>query len=251
MQKKIESYSETFKHRGALYHDAMGKYPDVRQEEFQCVLEDVLIPDGNTICDIPSGGGYIAPYLPKNCNLISVDFSQGFTTASNMNNGSIILSSPFRIPIKNMSVDTVISIAGVHHHEDQRMFYKNTHEILKTNGSFILADVKADSKVAYFLDNVVGNFNSTGHQGIYLSDNSYEHLKDVGFVIKMKKHKKFSWVFKAEEDICNFMLLFFDMKNISHEILIKSVDNILGIQQKGGEFHVSWSLMTFYCVKPE
>ena len=241
-----DSYSEIFSQRGKLYHMAMEKYPNARKEEFQHSLENVIFNDGDIICDIPSGGGYLAPYINKNCNLISIEFSNGFTD-QNTNINNCALTSPSKLPLKNNSINTTISIAGIHHHSNQQSFYSEIFRSLKSNGLFVLSDVQINSNIAFFLDNIVGKYNSTGHSGIYLSSKTKNELEKVGFHVTNMKLNKFSWIFDSLHDITDFMKIFFDLNNISHAKLLNYVQTILGIEKRNGKYHVGWSLMTFYC----
>lgn len=249
MSNEKTGYLETFNRRGELYHRAMKEYPDVRVEEFKSVVDNVKFNDGDIICDIPSGGGYLEPYISKKCDIISIDFSHGFVNSEKLIHHPFLISSPNHIPLKNNSIDTAISIAGVHHNENQQHFYSNVYSILKEDGNFILSDVFINSNVAYFLDSVVGKYNSTGHDGLYLTDKTHQQLIDSGFVIEQHAHKKFSWTFNSEKDISKFMLLFFDMKNIKQDKLLNIIDDTLGIYLKDGRYYVRWSLMTYYCNK--
>ena len=128
----------------------MKKYPDARKEEFKCTLENAIFNDDDIVCDIPSGGGYISPYINKNCHLVLIEFSKGFTNNNNTANNNHILTSPNQLPLKNHSVNTVISIAGVHHHKKQQLFYNAIYKTLKDNGVFILSDVQINSNIAFF-----------------------------------------------------------------------------------------------------
>ena len=90
----------------------------------------------------------------------------------------------------------------------------------------------------FFLDNIVGKYNSTGHQGIYLSDKTNMQLENSGFIIFKKKLNKFSWVFDSIHDVTDFMIMFFDMSNISHTKLIKIIKETLGINKINDKYHV-------------
>ena len=59
----FDSYAEIFAERGAAYHRAMAECPNARDAEFLAVLEP-LAGRGGLLCDMPSGGGYLAARLP-------------------------------------------------------------------------------------------------------------------------------------------------------------------------------------------
>ena len=59
----FDTYSEIFDQRGAAYHHAMALCPNARDAELLAVLEPLARRPG-LLCDMPSGGGYLAAHLP-------------------------------------------------------------------------------------------------------------------------------------------------------------------------------------------
>ena len=75
----FDTYKDIFNKRGKAYHEAMALAPDARKQEFDLILEQAQIKEGQTICDMPSGGGYLQYYLPEfDIDLISVESSREF-----------------------------------------------------------------------------------------------------------------------------------------------------------------------------
>src|SRR5205814_3213379 len=61
--RMFDTYAEIFEQRAADYHYAMRQSPRARDAEFQVVLEPIRHAASGLICDMPSGGGYLADYL--------------------------------------------------------------------------------------------------------------------------------------------------------------------------------------------
>ena len=67
----FSTYKDIFDKRGLAYHEAMLKYPHARSHEFESILEQALVQSGQTLCDMPSGGGYIQRFIqPENVKLL-------------------------------------------------------------------------------------------------------------------------------------------------------------------------------------
>ena len=77
----FDSYAEIFAERGAAYHAAMAACPRARDAEFHAVLEPLRNSPEGLLCDLPSGGGYLAAHLPPGLRYVGVDPSDDFIDA--------------------------------------------------------------------------------------------------------------------------------------------------------------------------
>src|SRR4051794_11989784 len=77
----FDTYSEIFQQRGAAYHGAMAACPRARDPEFLAVLDPLGELTGGLLCDMPSGGGYLAAHLPLGMRYVGVDPSDDFIHA--------------------------------------------------------------------------------------------------------------------------------------------------------------------------
>ena len=60
----FQSYEDIFSQRADAYQKAMELCPTARDREFQLAVEAAEVKSGETVCDSPSGGGYLRAYLP-------------------------------------------------------------------------------------------------------------------------------------------------------------------------------------------
>lgn len=97
----MNDYRLIFQQRANDYHFAMQHYPNVRINEFNNLIKSTNFSKVKNVLDIPSGGGYLKKYLPNHLNIISTDFSEGFT------NDSIQLVTPEKLPFESNSFDAV------------------------------------------------------------------------------------------------------------------------------------------------
>ncbi|GAB6069157.1 hypothetical protein JCM30760_02540 [Thiomicrorhabdus hydrogeniphila] len=239
--KDLLDYEDIFEQRGNSYHQAMTLFPDARKQEFEQLVSRANLTPNCTVADIPSGGGYLKKYLPD-----SVIY-QGHEPCTNFDNHSTAcssLQSLLPLPWKDESVDCTFSLAGVHHLSDKERLFKEVHRITKPGGTFILSDVAEGSKTADFLDNFVGTYNSTGHNGLYLKHITIKELESTGWSIISKENIDFHWEFDNEEQVADFCRLLFDLDNIDNTQIIDAIERTLGLIFSDGRIKMNWSLTT-------
>ncbi|GGD63976.1 hypothetical protein [Lacimicrobium alkaliphilum] len=59
----FNTYQEIFNNRAWSYHQAMQSAPDARRLEFEIALDYLQPGTGQSIVDMPSGGGYLKQYI--------------------------------------------------------------------------------------------------------------------------------------------------------------------------------------------
>ena len=74
----FDTYADIFKKRAREYHHAMKASPRARDREFEAVLEPLRATRTGLVCDMPSGGGYLAPYLWPGMEYLAVDPATDF-----------------------------------------------------------------------------------------------------------------------------------------------------------------------------
>ncbi len=245
----FESYEEIFKKRGHLYHEAMTLYPDARKEEFNKIIEIANIRDGDIICDIPSGGGYLKNFINTGVKIVSIETSRAFAKLCKANGNSSLLSNLDKIAVKTNSVDRIISLAGLHHIEDKLSFYRESYRILKNSGALCIADAWRGSMVSMFLDMFVHEHNSMGHQGAYLDENTQGELERCGFNISYSSSIKYYWKFASLDDMATYFQLLFGIDKASHEEILDGINRYLGYALVNKEFCLNWELSFYRAIK--
>jgi hypothetical protein len=61
----FDTYKEIFDNRAESYRTGMRGFPQARKEEFYWAVKYLHISPGDTICDVPSGGGYLRDFISK------------------------------------------------------------------------------------------------------------------------------------------------------------------------------------------
>jgi len=99
----------------------MFKFKNVRDEEFENIIEIADLKENHVVLDIPAGGCYLSWYLPKSINLIPVETTKTFANLCEENTGmkSVLVENVYNLPFEDNSIDRIISLAGIHHLTDE------------------------------------------------------------------------------------------------------------------------------------
>ncbi|HWJ60497.1 MAG TPA: methyltransferase domain-containing protein, partial [Acidimicrobiales bacterium] len=163
-------YGDTFDARGGRYDDAMGRWPSVRDEEFAFVIDLVDPRPGETLIDVPSGGGYLADRVPAGVVVIAVEASEAFIERGRQRGVRAVAAGLRGEGLAPAHADVVLSLAGMHHEDDHDELLAAWTGLLRPGGRLVAADVVAGSAEAVFLDGFVGEWTATGHAGHYFGD---------------------------------------------------------------------------------
>lgn len=242
-----QSYREIFEQRGRAYHQAMLSYPEARAEEFLQLLSRADLQSGEWVADVPSGGGYLANYIPDNIRLLSVDSCREFIANTRRARATLsLMSEPNALALGNNQLDCLLSLAGLHHMADKRPMFQEVTRVLKPGGRFVIADVHEASPVARFLDQTVDRYNRMGHRGAYLCDSTLKQLRDSGLAIDSHHRCRFYWWFASEADLLEFCALMFGLDQLVPSAFIKEVREVLGLTAARGRVGMPWELY-FIC----
>lgn len=236
-------YQAIFDRRGAAYHQAMQRMPEARGEEFRKLLELADLRPGETVCDFPSGGGYLARFLTTPVELVLLETSEQFLRcAASAVADRRLLVRDGRFPLASASVDCCLSMAGLHHVEDKTAVFREVARCLKPGGRFVLADAEVDSPVARFLDEFVGTYCETGHSGLFLGPSTVDELTSVGFDVVVDRRIDYCWRFDSPADTAEFCRLLFGLSQVSDATILEELQRRLGLDRSAGRCDVNWEL---------
>ena len=238
MINNLNHYENIFDVRGSCYDDAMRQYPNARDLEFKQLVDSANFRNNLVIVDVPAGGRYLQNYLPQCCDYRPYEPCASFL-------GDKVSGNLLPLPFSDNIADIAFSLAGVHHIEDKLSFFDEVYRVVKQKGQFVLSDVEKDTPTALFLDEYVGKHNKTGHDGIYLNENTYHELEQVGWYIETKELIKYHWCFNNEESMALFCNSLFDLKSRTLKQTLNAIESYLGIDSlDNGKIGMRWSLRT-------
>jgi SAM-dependent methyltransferase len=241
----FKTYSDIFRERGSAYQQAMILYPKVREKELLHIIQRAELRDGHSVADIPAGGGYLYPLIEAKVKLYSIETTQAFITEAWHRDALdlVLCDTLSHIPIPSLSLDRIISLAGIHHIENQLAIYQEFHRLLKLGGLLSLADVKQGTAVAAFLNEFVHRHSSQGHQGHFLTDHAPDQLTKMGLDVTDSELCHYAWHFESQLQMVHFCQLLFGLDRADPEQILNGLEQYLGYVLIKGQYHLNWELM--------
>ena len=180
----FDTYADIFEQRAGAYHSAMQQWTHARDAEFRSVLEPLRdAPDG-LVCDMPSGGGYLADFLRPGLRYLGVDPAEDFIDAcAEKEPLNTLKSSIADVPLPNDSVDYIVSLAGLHHEPSLESVFAEMQRLVRPGGRVVIADAAVDTSPARFLNGFVARNNPRGHDGRFLDLGTRPLLEAAGLAV--------------------------------------------------------------------
>lgn len=240
----MHDYSEIFNERAHQYHLAMQRWPKARDAEFLALLQDLPITAVDVL-DVPSGGGYLARYLQPHVQLLNCDFSVGFAETG------VPLASPQSLPYQSDSFDAVLSLTGLHHisRENQNVFLRECHRVLRTNGSMLVGEVLRGSPVDAFLNDFVHRHNSQGHEGDFFDVGFKKQLTEAGFNQIDMHVRSYHWQFDKVASLLSYCRNMFGIDQATDQQLEQGLREFLHFREEtNGSVSLPWQLVFYQAV---
>ena len=231
---RSRNYEDIFRHRGSLYHRAMQSSPNARQLEFKHLFAAAPLVIGDTVLDIPAGGGYLQSFVPVGVKVTGLEISEGFH------------GEPSIVPAfgdwKVGRFSRGVCLAASHHMDDKPRFLRKLAEHIEAGGFIHLADVVSGSGESVFLDGFIGQFNQTGHQGMYLLNNAEIIAQEAGLRLVRDEVLDASWRFESLVEALQFATLLFGVTDCPQDRLMQMMTTLLGMHPQGDEWIIPWHL---------
>jgi SAM-dependent methyltransferase len=241
----FDSYAEIFAERGAAYHQAMAACPHARDAEFRAVLEPLAGREG-LLCDMPSGGGYLAAHLPEGMRYVGVDPSDDFVRACPVGT-ECIKAQITSVPLADGSVDAIVSLAALHHEPDLPAVFREMRRLLNSGGRAVICDVAAGTPPATFLNGFVDANNPMGHDGRFLDERTAGLIENAGFAIADDQLVEMPWAFDSLAEAGEFCRQLFWMPKLTPDEVAAAMAREIGFDMIGGRPHLCWALRRIVC----
>lgn len=228
------------------YIYAQSTYPYVMKNEFEAALELLKDKLQNEIVFVNIPGDILFDrYLPVENRIEYIPYEFNDTFANMLNTKCMSTDS---IDLPDKKADIILSIAGLHHfNDDERLsFYKECKRVLKPDGVLLIGEVLKGSAQDKWLNEYVNAYNSNGHKGIFFDDIEANMLEDVGFNVEIK-YVEYTWDFDSVESMCDYCINLFGLDKIySISFLRKGIKNYLDYSVNDDlSCQFSWGLVYF------
>lgn len=237
----FDSYAEIFEQRAAEYHHAMRLSPRARDAEFLAVLEPIRRASSGLVCDMPSGGGYLADYLWSGIDYLAIDPATDFFVEW-PKPLQRLLAEITKVPLADESADYVVSLAGLHHEPSLPNVFAEMRRLLQLGGRIVLMDVAADTSPARFLNGFVAEHCPLGHDGRFLDERTIGLVEATGFAVADDQLLDVPWVFDSHDEAGEFCRHLFGMTGLSAGETADAMEREIGFDANQGGPRLRWVL---------
>jgi len=243
----FDVYQDIFNQRGREYHEAMGLCPHARDREFELMinrLDCTVDRRGLTVCDMPSGGGYLAGYLPGAVDrLIGIETAKAFyDLAPETDRFKKRLAELHDTGLSDDAADAVLSVAGLHHVQDMPAVFAEMRRITRPGNAVVICDVMHGSPQDLFLDGFVNEHSTMGHSGRFVTERTPRLMQSAGLRVGSVAHEQFAWRFATEQQMVRFCKLLFGIDQASDAQIAEAIERILGTRRDAQGVSMNWGL---------
>ena len=247
-------YQEIFNARGHLYNNANQLYPLARRTERDFVLDLLDLEPDLTVCDAPAGGGYVAQGVDERTRgrsrVVCVEPSPNFARGIDPKFQTVIAPLD-KIPLDSVSMDRVVSLAGLHDLKEKKGFIKEAFRLLKPGGKFAVGDVQEGSAAGRCLNDSVHRMTETGHHGAFLRRGELiSLLNERGFIDVREEYREFYWTFPDRGTLVKYCHLLFGMVKASLPQVEEELKRHFTIEVGSNAARLPWSLVYGVGTKP-
>jgi SAM-dependent methyltransferase len=237
----FDTYAEIFAKRASEYHHAMRLAPRARDVEFLAVLEPIRHASSGLVCDMPSGGGYLAEYLWPGMDYLAIDPATDFFVEW-PKPLQRLLAEITKVPLADQSADYIVSLAGLHHEPSLPRVFAEMRRLLRPGGRIVLADVAVDTPPARFLNGFVAENCPLGHDGRFLDERTAPALEAAGFSIADDQLIQLPWTFHSFDEVGEFCRHLFGITGLGVEKAAEAMDREIGLEVEDGRPRLKWML---------
>jgi SAM-dependent methyltransferase len=245
----FDTYAEIFAERAGDYHSAMQRFPRARDAEFRAVIEPLGDAASGLVCDMPSGGGYLAQHLPEGMDYLGIDPVEQFRSASQREGHRVINAPITAVPLPDGSADFVISLAGLHHEPDLAAVFAEFVRLVRPAGRIVIADAAKDTPTARFLNGFVAEHNPQGHDGHFLDEAAPPLLEAAGAAILEDRMIDMPWQFASIEQAGEFCGTLFGLGGVTRKAVAEGLETTIGFDRLGEDVRLNWALRRIVCTK--
>lgn len=242
-------YSSIFELRAASYAEASERFHRVREQELLCFAELLCVRPDERVLDVPAGTGLARDYLPSDSTYVALDPNPEFAMRCKKHSCQIVQTSIRQAGFRTGVLDVIGSLTGLHHEARRYEIDSEWFRMLRPGGRLVIMDVSVGTPVAEFLNEFVDQWNTAGHDGVFLDDDDVSALKDCGFEGVDVKDRIYNWSAESEQQMYLFMCSLFGLDMNPSVAAFSKALQALGVSELNG-FSVRWQLRSLCAIKP-
>lgn len=243
----FDTYAEIFEKRANEYHHAMTSSPSARNSEFRAVLDPIRDAAPGRVCDMPSGGGYLAAHLWPGMSYLAIDPATDFFVEWPAHLQRIVAEIT-NVPLPDGSADYIVSLAGLHHEPSLPRVFEEMRRLLRRGGRVVLADVATDTAPARFLNGFVAENCPLGHDGRFLDGNTSPALAAAGLQVAEDRMVDVPWLFETLDEAGEFCRHLFGMTSLDAAETAAAMEREIGFTMEDGRPRLNWTLRRIVAV---
>jgi SAM-dependent methyltransferase len=237
----FDTYAQIFAKRAGEYHHAMRVSPRARDAEFLAVLDPIRTRPAGIVCDMPSGGGYLADYLWPGMSYLAVDPAPDFFVEW-PDRLRRVEAEITKVPLPDSGVDYVVSLAGLHHEPSLPRVFEEMNRLLQPGGRAVLMDVAIDTPPARFLNGFVNEHCPLGHEGRFLDEHTAPALENAGFRVISDELLDVPWSFESIDEAGEFCRHLFGVTALGNTETVEALARQIGFDTEDGSPRLRWVL---------
>jgi hypothetical protein len=239
------NYTDIFNARGHSYNLAHAVCPRARHIERHLLLKLLKLNPQDIVIDAPAGGGFVAEALQgRVLKTICIEPSPEFARSIPLS-WQTHCEPIYKTTLAKACATKYASLAGLHHQspEDLKATFAEAYRLIRPAGIIAVADVKACSKQALFLNGPVDRYTDTGHQGKFFETGKLsEYLRDAGFSNVQEQHHEFDWVFDTQDQMFAFVKMLFGMTKATLDQVAEAINEYLNPYVQINKATLTWGL---------
>ena len=218
-----------------------------RQGELDMVTNAMPRVHGAVIADFACGDGYLAKHLARtkpDASVVAIEVSGDLL--QNLRAARVVecaqVANLCALPFQSGRFDVVVSLASMHHVAHKKRVFAEVARLLRTGGSFVIADVADGTPTQAFFDDVCASYCFTGHDFDFIDTSWIAQLgAKTGFALDHAEVVQTPWRFDTKDHLIPFVrgLLGLDIED---SLLDEKLREHLAVTTRDGAWYLAWEL---------
>ena len=238
---------DAFLNRSTGYTNANQRNPKARWNERAAILERADLKPEHMVCDLQAASGYLADGIVSITgnaqNVVCVEPSASLAEKLATRYETVVCELE-KLPIQDNKFDRVLCLAGLHHSSSLSDTISEACRILKPGGVVVLSDVEIGSSQDRWLNDIVHNNTTTGHDGKFLKLGQLsQELRSLNITVDHEDRVSVPWQFASKQQMVEFMKELFTLSAMTSAQVEEALYDCFKIEESTMGVKLNWSLI--------